>query len=179
MRTVPPRARRGFTLRAQHAQRATARAIRPAQSAQRVRFACSKCAPRHSESDLTPKVRRGFASHAQNARRATARASPSQNVHRATARAIRPTQSAQRVRFAFSKCAPRRSLSQFDAPATKSTHRRQSTAHATKFARKAPKCRACHETQAKRSKVLRLPRKASLPQTQNHPDCWTCHEIQL
>ena len=38
--------------RTQNAHRATARAIRPTQSAQRVCFACSKCAPRHSESDL-------------------------------------------------------------------------------------------------------------------------------
>ena len=83
--------------RAQNAHRATARrAIRSTQSAQRVRFKCSKCAPRHSESDLThPKCaegllrvrkmcttpqrerfdspgRRGFASRSQNAHRATA-----------------------------------------------------------------------------------------------------------
>ena len=38
--------------RTQIAHRATARAIRSTQSAQRVRFALSKCAPRHSESDL-------------------------------------------------------------------------------------------------------------------------------
>ena len=158
----PPKVRRRFALRSQNAHRATARAIRPTQSAQKVHFACSKCAPRHSGSDLTrmlkmraapqrervdpPKVRRGFAS-------------PSQNAHRTTARAI--------------------SVSQSDVPATKSTPRCQSTAPATKFARKAPKCRACHEIQPKRSKVLRLSRKASLQQTQNHPNCWTCHEIQL
>ena len=95
----PPKVCRGFTLRAQNVHRAAARAIRPTQAAQRVRFACSKCAPRHSESGLTypkcaegslcmlkmraapqrerfdpPKVRRGFASRSQNGQRATARA---------------------------------------------------------------------------------------------------------
>ena len=150
MRTAPQRerfdphkARRGFTLRAQNVHRATARAIRPTRCAQRVHFACSKCAPRHSESDLThpkcaegsfrvlkmrtapqrerfdpPKVRKGFALRSQNARRATAislsqsdalATKPTPSAHRATARAIRPTQSAQRVRFARSKCAPRHS----------------------------------------------------------------------
>ena len=130
--------------RAQNAHRATARAIRLTQCAQRVRFACSICAPRRSESnsthpksslpvrkmrtaiDLThPKCAEGslrvrkmcataraislsqsdvFATkptprRTQNARRTTARvirspkertrfASRSQNVHRATARAI-------------------------------------------------------------------------------------------
>ena len=56
--------RRGFTVRFQNAHRATARSIRPmtrpAQSAQRVRFAISKCEPRHSESDSTnPKPAEG------------------------------------------------------------------------------------------------------------------------
>ena len=172
---------------------------------QTVRFACSKCAPRHSESDLThpkcaegsfrmlkmrtapqrerfdtPKVRRGFVKTClprnlhpgalkmhtapQRERCDTPKvrrgfASRSQNVHRATARAI--------------------SLSQSDVPATNSTPRHQSTAPATKFSRKAPECCDCHQIQSKRSKVQRLSRKVSLPQTQNHPKCWTCHEIQL
>ena len=48
------------TLLSPNAHRATARAIRPTQSAQRVRFACSKCAPHHSESDSThPKCAEG------------------------------------------------------------------------------------------------------------------------
>ena len=125
-----------------------------------------RTAPQRERLD-PPKVRRGFASRSQNVHRATARAigpaqsaqmcSPSQNVHRATARAI--------------------SLSQSDVPATKSTPRRPSTAPAAKCELKAPKCRACHEIQPKRSKVLRLSH--NLPQTQNHPNCWTCHEIQL
>ena len=157
------------TLLSPNARRATARAIGPTQSAQRVRLACSKCAPRHSQSDSTrpkcaegslrvlkmraapqrercdpPKVRRGFTSRSQNA-------------HRATARAIR--------------------LIQSDVPATKSTPRRQSTGPAMKF--QAPKCRACHKLKATHSKVLRLSHKGSLPRTQTHPNCCACHEIQL
>ena len=109
----------------QYVRRATARTIRPTQSAQRAHFAFSTCAPRHSESDSThpkcaegslcifnmraapqrerfdpPKVRRRFTLHFQNTIRPT---------HSATARAIRPTQSAQRARFAFSICAPHHS----------------------------------------------------------------------
>ena len=33
--------------------------------------------------------------------------------------------------------------------------------------------------QPRRSKVRRLSRKVSFPRTQNHPNCCTCHEIQL
>ena len=84
-----------------------------------------RTAPQRERFD-PPKVRRGFASRSQNVRRATARAislsqsdalatksTPrrTQNAHRATARTIRHTQSAQRVRFACSKCAPRHSES--------------------------------------------------------------------
>ena len=93
-----------------------------------------------------PKVRRGFALR-------------SQDVHRATARAI--------------------SRSQSDVPATKSTLRLQSTAPATKSARKTPKYRACHETQPNARKCCACHEKASLPQTPNHPNCWPCHEIHL
>ena len=49
----PPKVRRGFTLQAQNVLRSTAKAIQPIQSAQRVHFAISTCAPRHSESDST------------------------------------------------------------------------------------------------------------------------------
>ena len=118
---------KGFTVRSQHVHRATARSMRPTQSAQRVRFAISKCAPRHSKSDSAhPKCAEGwlcalnmrairptqsahrvhfacFVSHAQNARRAIARA-------------LGPAQSAQMVRFAFSKCAPRHSESDLTHP---------------------------------------------------------------
>ena len=140
-----------------------------------------------------PKVRRGFASRSQNLRRATARAiSLSQSDALATKSTPRRT-APQRERFDPPKVRRgfasrsqnvRRAtarVSQSDVPATKSTPRRQSTVPATKFARKAPKCNACHEIQPKRSKVLRLSckGKVSLPQTQNHPNCWTCHEIQL
>ena len=155
-------------------RRATARAVRPTQSAQRVHFAFSTCAPRHSESDLThpkcaegplssfnaPNVRRGFT--LQNFQKWTAPhpkcaegtlhslcickmcAAPQQErfhppterrrfalhvqkVRRATARAIRPTQSA--------------------APATTSARKLESSAPATKSARKALKCCACHESE--------------------------------
>ena len=86
-------------LRAQNAHRATMRATRPAQSAQRAHFAISNCEPRHSESDSTnpkrakgslcdlkmctarrperfdpPKVRRGLTLQSPNAHHATARA---------------------------------------------------------------------------------------------------------
>ena len=146
----PPKARRGFASHAQNAHHATARAISLSQSdalATNLHPGALKMrtAPQR-ERFVPPKARRGFALR-------------SQNVHRATARAI--------------------SLSQSDVPATKSTPRHQSTAPATKFTPKAPKCCACHEIQPKRSKLLRLSRKVSLPQTQNHPKCWTCHEIQL
>ena len=121
---------------ARSTHRGTARAIRPTQSAKRVHFACSKRAPRHSDSNLTrpkcaegsrrllkmctvpqrerfdpPKVRKGFASR-------------SQNVHRATARAI--------------------SRSQSDVPATS-------------IYTQAPKYCACHEIRTKSSKAPRLP----------------------
>ena len=65
----------------------------------------------------------------------------------------------QRERFDTPKAI---SLSQSDVPATKSTPGHQSTAPATKFAQKAPECCACHKIQSKRSKVLRLSRKAKL-----------------
>ena len=90
---------RGFTVRFQHVHRATARSI----SAQRVRCAISKCAPCHGESDPTrPKCSEGSLKRerfdAPKARRRfTLRA---KKVHRATARAIRPAQSAQRVHLA-------------------------------------------------------------------------------
>ena len=58
-RSDPPNFRRGFAFDAQSWRRATARAIRPAQGAQRVHFRCrSILAPRHSSD--SPKVRRGF-----------------------------------------------------------------------------------------------------------------------
>ena len=86
------------TFDVQHAHRATTRATQPAKSPQGVHFRCSKCAPRHNESNPTrqksaegslsmfkmrtapqreqpnpPKVRRGFTFDVQNARRATTR----------------------------------------------------------------------------------------------------------
>ena len=181
----PPKVRRELTLRAQNARRATARAIRPTQSAQRVHFACSKC--RFDP----PKVRRGFTSRSQNA-------------HRATARAIRPTQSALRVHFVFSKCAPRHRESdwtrpkcakgslcifnkrtapqreQFDPPKVLRLprHRREleSTVSSTESARKALKCCTCHEICTKSSKVLRLSRKTSHAERSK---CCACHESRL
>ena len=51
-RSGSPKVCRGFTLGAPNSQRATARALAPTQSAQRVHFQCSKFAPRHSEGDL-------------------------------------------------------------------------------------------------------------------------------
>ena len=186
----PPKARRGFASRAQNAHRTTVRAIRPTQSAQRVHFAFSKRAPRHSESDSThpkcaegslcifkmcaapqrkrcdpPSVRRGFTLHFQNMHRATARAiRPTQsaqrlhfaltlhlqNVHRATARAIGPTQSAQRVRFAFSK---------MHRAKTRASRPTQSAAPATTSARKL-------ESAAPAAKSARKALK-----------CCACHEI--
>ena len=121
MRTSPqrgrfhtPKVRRGFTFHFQNVHRATVRVIRPTQikCAEDSR-SFSKRAPRHSESDSThlktetaQRVHFAFTSHFQNVHRATARAiRPTrsaqrahfafQNTHRATARAIRPTQSAQ------------------------------------------------------------------------------------
>ena len=107
------------TFDVQHAHRATTRATQPAKSPQGVHFRCSKCAPRHNESNPTrqksaegslsmfkmrtapqreqpnpPKVRRGFTFDVQNARRATTRAT-------------QPAKSPQRVHFRCSKCAPR------------------------------------------------------------------------
>ena len=70
----------------------------------KIRFSSSswKCAPRHSPSDSTrPKCTEG---------------SLYQHVHRATARALRPTQRVQRVHFASSKCAPRHSESDLTRP---------------------------------------------------------------
>ena len=115
----PPKVRRGFTFDVQNAHRATTRATQPAKSPQRIHFRCSKCAPRHNESNPTrqksaegslsmfkmrtaprreqpnpPKVRRGFTFDVQNA-------------HRATTRATQPAKSPQRVHFRCSKCAPR------------------------------------------------------------------------
>ena len=49
----PPKVRRGFTFDVQNAHRATTRAAQPAKSPQRVHFRCSKCAPRHNESNPT------------------------------------------------------------------------------------------------------------------------------
>ena len=172
-------------------------------SAPRVRFACSKRAPRHSESDLThPKraegslrmlkmrtapqrerVRRGFASRSQNVHRGTARAiRPAQsaqreNVHRATARTISMSQRRachEICSQAHSKCAPHHSESD-------STHPKcaEGSLRVLTMCTAPQRDRACHEIQPKRSKVLRLSRKVSLPQTQNHPNCWTCHEIQI
>ena len=83
----PPKARRGFASRSQNSHRTTARAIRPTQSAQRVHFAFSKCAPRNSESDSThPKCAEGSLCVFK--------------MCTAPQRAMRPTQSAQRVHFA-------------------------------------------------------------------------------
>ena len=60
----PPKVRRGLTSRSQNVHRATARAIRPTQSAQRVHFLFSKVctAPQRERCD-PPKVRRGFTLH--------------------------------------------------------------------------------------------------------------------
>ena len=49
----PPKLRRGFTFDVQNAHRATTRATQPAKSPQGVHFRCSKCAPRHNESNPT------------------------------------------------------------------------------------------------------------------------------
>ena len=49
----PPKVRRGFTFDVQNVRRATTRATQPAKSPQRVHFRCSKCAPRHNESNPT------------------------------------------------------------------------------------------------------------------------------
>ena len=150
----PPKVRRGFTSHAQNARRTTATAIRPAQSAQRAHFAFSNRAPRHSESDSThpkradgslcifkmrtvpqrercdpPKVRRGLTL-------------PFQNTHRATARAIRPTQSAQKVHFTFASATAR---------AIGPTQMLRLLRHARKYC-------ACHEICTKSSKVRRMPR---------------------
>ena len=111
----PPKVRRGFTFDVQNAHRATTRATQPAKSPQGVHFRCSKCAPRHNESNPTrqksaegslsmfkmrtapqreqpnpPKVRRGFTFDVQNARRATTRAT-------------QPAKSPQRIHFRCSK----------------------------------------------------------------------------
>ena len=147
MRTAPPRA------------------IRPTQSAQTVHFARSTCAPRHDP----PKVRRGFTSHAQNARATPQRerfdppkvrrgfALPSQNVHRATARAIRPRGFASRSQNVH-RAARAISLSQSDAPATKSTPRRQLPRNSTKTLESAaPVTQIKLATNPKSSKLLALP----------------------
>ena len=90
-----------------------------------------------------------------------------QNAHRTTARAIQPTQSAHRVHFALSKCAPTQSA----APATASACKLESTAPATKSTRKALKRCACHEIRTKSSKALRLSQK-------NHVTA-TCKALQM
>ena len=135
----PPKVHRGFI----HFARSKCAPCRRESDSTRaegsLRMLCSKCAPRHNESDLThPKCAEGSLRVLKMCAAPQMRAAPqqerrgfasrSQNVHRATARAI--------------------SLSQSDVPATQSTPRRQSTAPATKFARKAPKCGACHEIHA-------------------------------
>ena len=99
----------------------------------------------------------------------------SQNVHHATARAIRPAQSAERVHFAFSKCAPRHSESDLIHPKcadfafsksaprhseSDSTHPKRCACH--DISAQARKYCACHEICTKSSKVLRLPRNQNL-----------------
>ena len=87
----PPKVRRGFTFDVQNARRATTRATQPAKSPQRVHFRCSKCAPRHNESNPTRQKS----------------AEGSLNARCATTRATQPAKSPQRVHFRCSKCAPR------------------------------------------------------------------------
>ena len=163
----PKQSAQRFALRSQNAHRATARATRPAQSAQRVQFAISKCEPRHSERFDTPKARSEvrFACLRRTPpqperfdlpkarRRFTLRA---ENAHRATARATRPNESA--------------------APATKSARKLESAAPATKSARKALKCCAFHEICTKSSKVLRLSRKIASQRHAKGSKCCACHE---
>ena len=81
-RLSPPKARRGFTARSQHVHRATARAIRPTQSAQRVYFAGSKREPRNSENDSThPKRAEGSPCVRKGAAPQPERFDPAQKVH--------------------------------------------------------------------------------------------------
>ena len=95
--------------------RATARATRPAQGAQRVRFPFSKmCTAPQSERFDPPKARKGFTLHFQNARRATARA-------------IRPTQSAQRVRADCTTGPMKTTLEQTFARAFQANHLKTNT----------------------------------------------------
>ena len=124
--------------------RATTRAMRPTQSAHRVHFACSKYAPRHSETDSTrPKcAENSLCIH-------FALTLHLQSLRRATARAIGPAQSAQRVLFAFSKGAPRHSESSSTRPKCCDCH--DIGAQARKYC-------ACHGICTKSPKVLHLPR---------------------
>ena len=121
-------------------------------------FAISKCAPGHGESDSLCDLKMRTAPQRD-------RFDPpkfalrSQTAHRATARATRLAQSAQRVHFAISKCpksargftlrspnahchSESDSTHQSAAPATKSTRKLESTAPATKSAQKDLKCGA-------------------------------------
>ena len=154
-------------LRSQNAHRATARATRLAQSAQTVQFAISKCAPRHGESDPTrPKRADGSVCDLKmrtapqrerfdqpKVRRRLSLRSP--NAHRATGRATRPIKVLRLPR-----------------------NLHESTAPATKSARKALKCCACHEMCTNSSKVLRLSRKMTLQRHAESSKCCACHVIR-
>ena len=115
----PPKVRRGFTFDVQNVRRATTRATQPAKSPQRVHFRCSKCAPRHNESNPTRQKSAEGSLSMFKTRAAPQREQPNprkvrrgftfdvQNAHRATTRAAQPAKSPQRVHFRCSKCAPR------------------------------------------------------------------------
>ena len=91
---------KGFTVRSQHVHRAQRKRFSPQKGSLCDLNMCT--APQRDRFD-PPKVRRGIALRSQNA-------------HRATARASRPTQSAQMVHFARSTCAPRHSESDSTHP---------------------------------------------------------------
>ena len=140
----------------------------------------ARCAPCHSKSDSThPKCAEGSLCILK--------------VHRATARAVRPTQDAapattsvrklestapatKSARKAPKCCACHEKTRYSDtqnaqnaAPATTLTRKLESTAPATKSARKAPKCCACHE----KNQMLRLPRNRNLTLGKLARDCST------
>ena len=119
--------------------RATARAIRPTQSSQMVRFAFSRCAPRHIRA-IRP---------TQGAQRV--RFAFFEDVDHAAARAIRPTQTAQRVRFAFSKRVPRRSKNDLTHPKSAGI----SFCVRIEFSTCAPRQSGCDATRPKRAEGSR------------------------
>ena len=195
----PPKVRRWFTLRAQNAHRATARASRPAQSAQRVHFAISRCEPRHSESDLThPKRTKG----SQKVHRATARAIrpakarrgftlQSPNAHHAAARALRLP---RLLHASWKHCAcheictksskvlrlPRNLHEQLKREMTLQRHAKRSKCCAChESAQKALKRCACHEICTNSSKVLRLSREMTLQRHAKRSKYCACHEIRI